>query len=203
MKELAKALGLSADASKEEIFKAAGEMVLAGKASKEQLSAITKGLSKHGLKLDQGSLVKTEPTGTQAPNVNDSPEVVELKKRLSANEFETGKSKLSSATELAQKYITEGKVPKALEVKLTQLLSIAGRSESLALSVDGSELVKNTFDTFDALKGVLDSVAGFSERGLSTAQGDVEKKEKDEALSYAQKVARRATGKKEPAAATK
>ena len=202
LKELAKALGLSADASKEDIFKAAGEMILAGKASKELLSAVEKGIKEHGLKLDGTNVVKTEPTAPNTiPTDGDSPEVADLKKRLTANEAETAKGKIGAAKALAQQYIKEGRIPPTMAEPLTQLLSIAGRNESLALSTDGTEVVKNAFDAAGQLKTLLDALPKFGSGGLSTAAAKEKQTKEAEGLSHAKKVARRATGVKEPAAA--
>lgn len=202
LSELAEALGLPKDSQPDAIYKAAASVVLDGKKSKDQLSTFSEQISGHGLKLEQGKLVKVAASVVPPP-ADETPREKELRERLSKIEADGAKNRLSSAKADADRFIKEGAVPPAMAEKLERIFALADGAESLALSQDGSAVVKRVFDVASAVKDVLNSLP-LKMKGSSLSQlapmGD-EAKKKTEALSKkGVDVARRISGRKpEPA----
>lgn len=198
--ELAQALGLPKDSPAADVYKAAASVLLDGKKAKDGLSAFTEQLSGHGLKLDQGKLVKVAVPEVK-PGANDDAEKKELRERLAKIETEGAKAKLSFAKAEAERLVKEGRVPAAFAEKLSKVFALAGNSEALALSSDGAGIIKEVVNVADVLKELLSSIPSIKDRGLSQLAPMGDDVKKSEALSAKGKsVAARIQGRKpEPA----
>lgn len=200
--ELAEALGLPKDSPADAIYKAAASVVLDGKKSKDQLSTFSEQLSGHGLKLEQGKLVKVAAANTPPP-ADESPREKELRERLERIEGEGAKSRLSSAKAEAERFIKEGKVPAAVAEKLERVFALADGAESLALSQDGTAVVRRVYDVAGAVRDVLNampSIKGSSLSQLAPFGGDDAKKKAEALSKKGREVAQRVSGRKpEPA----
>jgi hypothetical protein len=216
LKELAKALGMPEDSTAEAVSARIRELVAmmaeakkeVGEVKKEaevQTAALATALSSHGLKLDAGKLVKVDPIAA-GPQPGDSAETKQLREEIAKARLLNGRTQLSAVKDLVKKYVGDDKlIPPAAQEALTRLMSVGDRVEAMSLSADGQSIERAAFSHLDDLKSVLDSIVPvLSGGGLSRIKPDsVEGKQKAEALSHAQHVARRATGRKEPAAAAK
>lgn len=203
---LAVALGLPKDTPGEKVLAAAGERLMASAKDADtkgkQLSAIAEQLSTHGFVVKEG---KVEKLSTTEPKDTDSPEVKELKSRLAAQEFTTGKQRLDWAKAEAERLVKEGKVPAAMSAKLEKLFSVSGQAHAVALSQDGASLVKSAVDVTEALREVLNAVPSINATRLSryAAPTDEQRKESQALSAKGKEVARRVSGRKEEPAGTK
>ncbi len=221
LKELAKALGMPEDSTLEQVIaaikammaklaereKSADEKVVDAEKKVETAEAVATSLAKqlpaHGMKLsgDGKTIVKSEPFSAEIKD-DDSEQVRELKRTIAESRLHTGKARIESAKTLATKFIGQMKlVPPAQQEALTRLLTAGDRAEALSLSADGQSIERKAFDQLRDLTDVLESIpVALGLKGLARLSPDAgEKKEKEEALSTAQKIARRALGRKEPA----
>jgi len=199
--QLAEALGLPKDAKAEDVYKAAASVVLDGKKAKDSLSAFSEQLSGHGLKLDQGKLVKVAASNNPPP-ADETPREKELRERLAKIETDGAKQRLSFAKAEAERLVKEGRVPAAFAEKLSKVFALADGAEALALSGDGSAVVRQAVDVAGTVKELLASIPGINARGLSQlAPMSDDVKKKSEALSSkGREVAARVQGRKpEPA----
>jgi len=216
LKELAKALGMPEDSTLEQVI-AAIKAMMAKLAEREKTAdekveaaeavaaSLTKQFPALGIKLsgDGKTIVKAEAFSADI-NDNDSPEVKELKRTISESRLHTGKARIEGAKALATKFIGQmNLVPPAQQEALTRLLTAGDRAEALSLASDGQSIERKAFDQLKDLTDVLESIpAALGLKGLSRLSPDAgETKEKEEALSAAKKISRRATGRKEPAKA--
>lgn len=218
LKELAKALGMPEESTVEQVI-AAIKAMMAKLAEREQSSdekvktaeAIATSLTKQfpalGIKLsaDGKTIVKSEPFSAGILD-SDTPEVKELKKTIAESRLHTGKARIESAKALATKFIGQMKlVPPAQQEALTRLFTAGDRAEALSLSADGQSIERAAFDQLRDLTSVLESIPVALGKGFTRLSADDgETKKKEEALSAAKEIARRATGKKrKEAGATK
>lgn len=204
LEELAEALGLPKDSSAEVVYKAAAGVVLDGKKSKDSLSTFAGQLSEHGLKLDQGKLVKLS-TSTPIPP-DESAREKELRERLSKMENEGARAKLSFAKAEAERLVKEGRVPAAFAEKLSKVFAVAGNVEALALSSDGTDVVRQIVNVADTLKELLSALPSIKTGGLSqlAPMSDEVKKEAQALSAKGREVAARVQGvKPEPAGSEK
>lgn len=206
LSKLAEALGLKKDEKAEVVLAKAAGVVAEGTAAKANLEKLSAQFGELGLKLEGEKLVKTvrEKLSTE-PKDGDSAEVLEMKKLLKEANVDRAKSQLSSAKELAAKFIGDGKVPPAMKEKLERLFSMKAQAEALSLSQNGEEVLKTGFDALGTLKEILEAIPGITGNTLSQLGGQTEEGEKQrEALSVkAKAVAARAMGKKPEAAGKK
>ena len=194
LKELALALGLPADSKQEKVFSSVAALVAGGTEAKKSLETLSAELGTHGLKLEAGKLVKLEGVkGDLDPKDGDSPETLELKKLLAENKLETAKTRLSTAKDLAAKYVGEGRVPPAVKEELEKLFSLAGKAEALSLSQDGQAVTKVAFDGLESLKKVLNAVTPLHGKHLTQLGpvGDEEKKQREALSAKGKEVAQR------------
>jgi hypothetical protein len=196
LEKLAEALGLPKDSPADKVYSAAASVVLDGKKAKDSLSAFSDQLSGHGLKLDQGKLVKVAASTT--PPADEQPREKELRERLAAMEGESARAKLSFAKAEAERMVKEGRVPPAFAEKLSKVFATVGKMEALSLSSDGSAVIKQAVDGVELLKEILSALPTIKDGGLSQLSpmsDDVKKK--SEALSAkGREVAARVSGRK-------
>lgn len=162
LKNMAAALKLPEGTPETEILAKAGEFVTKGAAAQAQLSAVAAQLAANGFKLDGEKLSKVEVPPTQ-----DSPEVADLKRRIAAQEAETVKVKLSAAKAEVEQIMAKGGLPPTTKDALSRIFATTGKMETLALSADGSAVVKTTSDILADLRLVLNSVPTMTGARLS------------------------------------
>ncbi len=187
-KKIRALLGLQESASDADVqkkleshFTAASTAVAEKTQLAQERDGIVASLKAGGYKIDGGKVVKLAQDPTAA-KPEDTDEIKELRKLAASAILTQGRTRIASATELAQKFTAAGPVPPAMKAELEKLFSMAAEAEVLSLSQDGSALVKTAFDAVGSLKKVLESIPGMSKEALSrlgTAASGEEKKEKD------------------------
>lgn len=196
--KLAEALGLPKDTPADKLFAEAASNLLKNKQeaaeSKQQLEALSSSLKDHGLKLDGSKLVKLATDKKEVP-ADETPREKELRERLEAMEAKDAKGRMQFAKQETERLVKEGKVPAAAAEKLTRLFSTVESAQALALSSDGSAVVKQAISVVDTLRDVLNALPAINQQKLSTLQPlDADTRSKRAAL--AKTVADRVQGKK-------
>jgi len=136
LSKLAVALGLDKDSPSDKILTAAAKAVADGVTARESLSNLTAELPKHGFKLDQGKVIRTEPIALDIViKPEDSPETIRLKEEL----LKGRKEAFARQQEQLNRLVASGKVAPAMAEKLGRFLSGIKEFEAIALSQDGAQ----------------------------------------------------------------
>lgn len=204
-KKLAAALGLDPEkATADQVLEAAAKAGQDLKVARESLSALSAELPKHGLKLDQGKVVKVEALASESLDLavkpEDDPEKAALKKRLMETQLSSVKSQLEAGKQEAARLIKAGQIPAAHQKDLEELLSIQSEAPALALSSDGTALIRKTVRAGELVRKILGGLPSILKSGLQQLSTKPEEEvggEKDaEALAAkGAEIARKALGK--------
>ncbi len=155
--EIALLLGLAKDTDQKVILSKLAEKVKAGDAGTTQLATLGTQLGVHGLKLENGQLVKLADAQSIDLEVKsgDSAETVALKKRTAIAESGTAKTRIEKVKAEVEQLSKEGKVPPAVKEELSKLLLMGEKATTLALSQDGTAAIQNSFNAVESLRKIL------------------------------------------------
>lgn len=153
LSKLAQALGVAKDAPQDKVFAAAAKAVLEGTKAQESLSKLQGELGKYGLSLDQGNLVKVEaPADTEALAINstDDAQAAAWKKELLERRQKDRLASVSTIGSALDRVIKEGRVPPAAKEVLSRVAgAITGKTNVLALSKDGAQVISTVSESLN------------------------------------------------------
>jgi len=205
--KLRKALGLADTATEQEIFAASAQRITAGLAATSENDKIKAALAAGGFKLEGDKVVQLAhpPTGARP---DDDEEKKALKARLDAVEKDGARARIAAAQVEVEKLIKDGRVPPAVRTELTQLMSVAGKAQALALSAQGGDPILAAFDVFECAKKVFNALPAvtaekLAQLGAMAPMTDEEKKAQESLSTMGKAIARRVSAKKQEAAASK
>ena len=213
---LRQALGLAEDTAESVVMSKAAEMLTEGKTAKDQLSQFGLAIQPHGLKLDQGKVVKVLDLATGRPDLEiretDSLDTKALKAALKTEYDKGGNAQLTSVASEIDAGIKAGKIPPAVKEHFEALLSIQGQSNRWMLASDGKTAVAGVITAADHVRKILEALPKLTGEQLSqtqTAPGTPEPKPTDgqkvddkkgeltaEGKKYVTELAARAEGRK-------
>ncbi len=159
---LRQALGLAEDTAESVVMEKAAAMLTEGKVAKDQLSQFGAAIQPHGLKLDQGRVLKVIDMATGRPDLEvrdtDTPDTKALKTALKAEYDRGGSAQLSSVTTEIEAGIKAGKIPPAVKDHFEALLSIQGQSHRWMLASDGKTVVAGVMNAADHVRKILEAL---------------------------------------------
>ncbi len=202
--EIALLLGLPKDTDQKVVLGKLAEKVKAGDAGAAQLATLGTQLGVHGLKLENGQLVKLADVNTVELDIKtgDSAETVALKTRLATSEGATAKTRIEQVKKEVDQLSKDGKVPPAVKDELSKLLLMGEKATTLALSQDGSAAIQNAFNATESLRKLLNGLKPLTGSSLSRLSVPEPTKEegapatKEELSTVSKDIVNRVTGKR-------
>lgn len=204
-KKLALALGLDPEkATADQVLEAATKAGQDLKLSRESMTALSAELSKHGLKLDGGKLLKVEPVSADTLDLSVKPEddaqTIAMKTELLSHRVGAAKGRVENAKSEADRLVKEGLVPPAMQGELAELLSIGNEASAVALSSDGKAIIQKTVRASEILGKIFKAIPGILKPGLQRLSTDPaeqggDNKDPEALAAKGAEIARKALGK--------